>query len=61
MGPLTSVPPYDLIEELLTIATAGVHEARRSGGNQVRLVIDPPLRVLDQPDADEWPVIDQPA
>jgi GGDEF domain-containing protein len=61
LGPLTSVPPYDLIEELLTIATAGVHEARRSGGNQVRLVIDPPLRVLDQPDADEWPVIDQTA
>ncbi len=61
LGPLTSVPPYDLIEELLTIATAGVHEARRSGGNQVRLVIDPPLSVLDQPDAGEWPVIDQPA
>lgn len=59
LRPLASLPPDDVLEELLTIATTEMRQARKSGGNQTRLVIDPPLTILDEPDEDEWPIIDK--
>lgn len=60
LRPLASLPPDDVIEELLTHATTAMHAARKAGGNQTRLVLNPPLAILNDPD-DEMPVLDKPA
>jgi diguanylate cyclase (GGDEF)-like protein len=60
LRPLASLPPDDVIEELLTHATTAMHAARKAGGNQTRLVLNPPLAILNDPD-DELPVLDKPA
>jgi GGDEF domain-containing protein len=46
---LVSHPPSDLLDQLVDHATAMMLEARRAGGNQHRIVVDPPLRMLDEP------------
>jgi hypothetical protein len=46
---LTSHPPFDVLEELLTIATTAMLEARAAGGNQSRHAINPSLTVLTDP------------
>ncbi len=50
LSPLAGHPPYDVLDEVLSMATAAMQEARRAGGNQARLVLSPALRVLEQPD-----------
>lgn len=50
LRPLAGRPPYDVLEELRTIATTAMYEVRRTGGNLVRQVVCPPLTILDQPD-----------
>ncbi len=50
LTPLAGHPPYDVLDEVLSVATEAMHEARRAGGNQARLVLSPALSVLDQPD-----------
>jgi GGDEF domain-containing protein len=47
LKPVTSHPPFDVVEELLTIATSAMFEARAAGGNQSRYAINPPLTVLN--------------
>jgi GGDEF domain-containing protein len=46
---LASHPPTELLDQLLDHATAMMLEARRAGGNQHRIVVDPRLRMLDEP------------
>lgn len=43
---LVHCPPQDVLDELVTIATAAMYDARRSGGNQVRHVPCARLAVL---------------
>jgi diguanylate cyclase (GGDEF)-like protein len=50
LRPLAGKPPYDLLEELRTIATTAMYEVRRTGGNLVRQVVCPQLTALDRPD-----------
>ncbi|AQA02994.1 hypothetical protein BVC93_11720 [Mycobacterium sp. MS1601] len=47
---LTNTPSYDVLDELVTIATVAMFDARLAGGNQVRYVECPPLRVINRPD-----------
>jgi GGDEF domain-containing protein len=54
LQPLVSRPPHAVLDELLAIATAAMHEARRAGGDQHRLIVNPPLTALDEPESD-WP------
>ena len=54
LPPLVSRPPHAVVDEVLAIATAAMHEARRAGGDQHRLIVNPPLTVLDEPESD-WP------
>jgi hypothetical protein len=48
--PLAGHPEADVLEELLTIATTAMFEARRAGGNQIRCILSPQLTVLESPD-----------
>ena len=52
LRPLVSHPPSDVLDELLDHASATMFEARRAGGNQHRIVVDPHLSMLDEPGAD---------
>jgi len=62
LPPLATYPPHDVCEELLTIATTAMYEARKAGGNQARHVPSPALAVLDDLDSQEdWPDIDRSA
>jgi len=49
LRPLASHSPHDVLEELLTVATTAMREARKAGGNQARTVLNPTLTVLDTP------------
>jgi GGDEF domain-containing protein len=60
LRPLASLPPDHVTEELLTIASTAMYTARKAGGNQACIVLDPPLTILDERDGD-WPAIDKPA
>lgn len=66
LGPLTRLPPDDVLDELVAVATTAMDEARAAGGNQTRHAINPALTVLNQStepghnetspgDADRWP------
>lgn len=50
LRPLVSSPPYESLDEILAIATTAMYEARRAGGNQARLIVNPEITVLDEPD-----------
>ena len=51
----------DGLDELLNLATSAMYEARRAGGNQYRLLLAPPLTVLDDPHEDNWVATDESA
>jgi diguanylate cyclase (GGDEF)-like protein len=53
LAPLVQLPPHDVLDELLSIATNAMYESRKCGGNQVTYVRSPTLTVLDDP-GDEW-------
>jgi diguanylate cyclase (GGDEF)-like protein len=53
LQPLVQLPPHDVLDELLSIATNAMYESRRSGGNQATYVRNPTLTVLD-PGNDDW-------
>jgi diguanylate cyclase (GGDEF)-like protein len=61
LRPLANHPPPDVLDELLTLATSAMYEARRAGGNQYRLLLAPPLTVLDDPHDDNWVATDESA
>jgi diguanylate cyclase (GGDEF)-like protein len=54
LAPLVQLPPHDVLDELLSIATNAMYESRKCGGNQVTYVRGPTLTVLDDPGGDEW-------
>jgi diguanylate cyclase (GGDEF)-like protein len=55
LSPLAGRPaPYDVLNELLTIATAAMYQARRAGGNRAHQVLSPALTVLDRPESSVW-------
>jgi diguanylate cyclase (GGDEF)-like protein len=58
LHPLTGHSPHDILDELLTIAVTAMFEARKSGGNQARQVLNPNLATLNHPD---WPATGKPA
>jgi GGDEF domain-containing protein len=49
LAPLRSLPPGDVLDEILTLATAAMYDSRRKGGNVAHYVIEPKLAVLDRP------------
>ena len=52
MRSLASCPPYDLVDELVKLATAAADDAHLSGGNAVKYVTcDHPAALGDRPDA----------
>ena len=61
LRPLANHPSPDVLDELLTLATSAMYEARRAGGNQYRLLLAPPLTVLDDPHDDNWAATDESA
>ena len=61
LQPLVQLPPHDVLDELLSIATNAMYESRKGGGNQVTYVRSPSLTVLDDPGNDEWLDNEEPA
>lgn len=53
LRPLVHLPPDDVVDEVVTIATEAMQEARRAGGNRARFVINPALTVVDNSDSSE--------
>jgi diguanylate cyclase (GGDEF)-like protein len=54
LQPLVALPPHEVLDELMSIATNAMYESRKGGGNQVTYVRNPALTVLDDPGNDEW-------
>ena len=54
LHPLADLPPRDVCQELLTLATTAMNQARQAGGNQARHLLSPALSVLDDPDNHDW-------
>ncbi len=55
LQPLVQLPPNEVLEELVSIATNAMYESRKGGGNQITYVRNPALTVLDDdPGNDEW-------
>ena len=61
LRPLANQPSPDVLDELLNLATSAMYEARRAGGNQYRLLLAPPLTVLDDPNYGNWAATDESA
>jgi diguanylate cyclase (GGDEF)-like protein len=61
LQPLVQLPPHDVLDELISIATNAMYVSRKSGGNQVTYVRGPSLTVLDDPGNDEWFDTEEPA
>jgi GGDEF domain-containing protein len=57
LRPLAPHSSHDVLDEVLTIATSAMYEARRAGGNQARHVLNPTLTVLDEPTTGDQPNI----
>ncbi|MGW0163297.1 GGDEF domain-containing protein [Mycobacterium sp. NPDC003323] len=53
LKPLTEHASHDVLDELLTIGTGAMYEARKSGGNQFRLLLSPTLATTDGDDPDD--------
>lgn len=47
LRPLGEVPPHEVIDELVALASRAMAEARRAGGNQARFVLEPDLNLGD--------------
>jgi diguanylate cyclase (GGDEF)-like protein len=54
LQPLVALPPHEVLDELLSIATNAMYESRKSGGNRATYVRNPTLTVLDDPGNDDW-------
>jgi diguanylate cyclase (GGDEF)-like protein len=52
LAPLAGCPPHDVVEELITIATANVYTARRKGGQRIEATANPRLTSLDDLESD---------
>lgn len=54
VAPLVGHPPHDVVEELITLATSNVYEARRNGGQRTTSTANPPLTSLEEADPGGW-------
>lgn len=61
LQPLVQLPPHDVLDEVMSIATNAMYESRKGGGNQVTYVRSPSLTVLDDPGNEEWFGNEEPA
>jgi diguanylate cyclase (GGDEF)-like protein len=61
LQPLVQLPPNDVLDELLAIATNAMYDSRKAGGNHVTYVRNPALTVLDDPGTDDWIDTGEPA
>lgn len=57
LKPLTDQASHDVLDELLTISTGAMYDARKSGGNQFRLLLSPALATTGGDDPDDRPGI----
>lgn len=55
LKPLTGQGSHDVLDELVTIGTNAMYEARRSGGNQMRLLLSPELATVEDQGPDDHP------
>jgi len=61
LHPLVALPPHEVLDELLSIATNAMYESRKGGGNRATYVRNPTLTVLDDSGGDEWFGNEEPA
>ncbi len=57
LKPLTGQGSHDVLDELVTIGTNAMYEARKSGGNQMRLLLSPALATVEDDGPDDGPDI----
>lgn len=50
LAPLAGLPPHDVVEELVTLATSNMFTARRAGGKRTEATACPPLTSIDNAD-----------
>lgn len=55
LKPLTGHGSHDVLDELVTIGTSAMYEARKSGGNQMRLLLSPALATVEDDGPDDRP------
>lgn len=55
LKPLTGQGSHDVLDELVTIGTNAMYEARKSGGNQMRLLLSPALATVEDDGRDDGP------
>jgi diguanylate cyclase (GGDEF)-like protein len=55
LQPLTGQGSHDVLDELVTIGTNAMYEARKSGGNQMRLLLSPKLATVEDQGPDDHP------
>jgi diguanylate cyclase (GGDEF)-like protein len=53
LGPLVGVPPHDVVEELVSLATSNMYVARGSGGQRTEASICPRLTAIENANADD--------
>jgi diguanylate cyclase (GGDEF)-like protein len=53
LGPLVGLPPHDVVEELVTLATSNMYSARRTGGQRTEATECPRLTTIDGANTDE--------
>ena len=53
LGPLVGLPPHDVVEELVTLATSNMYSARKAGGQRTEATECPVLTTIDGADTDE--------
>ncbi|GAA2570047.1 GGDEF domain-containing protein [Mycolicibacterium diernhoferi] len=61
LQPLTGQGSHDVLDELVTIGTNAMYEARKSGGNQMRLLLSPVLATVEDAEPDDQPGVDRSA
>lgn len=61
LQPLVQLPPHDVLDELMSIATNAMYESRKRGGNQATYIRNPTLTVFDDTGTDDWFDNEEPA
>ncbi|MDZ7882545.1 MAG: diguanylate cyclase [Mycobacterium sp.] len=55
LKPLTGQGSHDVLDELVTIGTNAMYEARKAGGNQMRLLLSPALATVEDDGPEDGP------
>lgn len=61
LRPLTGQGSHDVLDELVTIGTNAMYEARKLGGNQMRLLLSPELATVEDQGPDDQPGVERSA